>query len=109
MDNYEYELPSDFEDEEIDEEAAFNDADKKLYGDWFGDRVATDAGDERDGGGGLLASSDEDDVDEYDPDDFSEEEASDQVPAAFSVLAVPMSLEQNLVLLHLRIKMVCNI
>ena len=63
----------------------------------LGDHVATDAGNERDGGGGLLASSDEDDVDEHDPDDFSEEEASDQVPAAFRVLAVPMSLEQNLV------------
>ena len=37
MDNYEYELPSDFEDEEIDEEAAFTEADKKQFADWFGD------------------------------------------------------------------------
>lgn len=37
VDNYEYELPSDFKDEEIDEEAAFTEADKKQFADWFGD------------------------------------------------------------------------
>lgn len=36
VDNYEYELPSNFEDEEIDEEAAFTEADKKQFADWFG-------------------------------------------------------------------------
>ena len=41
MDNYEYELPSDFEDEEIDEEAAFTEADKKQFADWFGAGTAT--------------------------------------------------------------------
>lgn len=40
MDNYEYELPSDFEDEEIDEEAAFTEADKKQFADWFGTDAA---------------------------------------------------------------------
>ena len=40
VDNYEYELPSDFEDEEIDEEAAFTEADKKQFADWFGDDAA---------------------------------------------------------------------
>lgn len=35
VDNYEYELPSDFEDEEIDEEAAFTAEDKKQFADWF--------------------------------------------------------------------------
>ncbi len=35
VDNYEYELPSDFEDEEIDEEAAFTEEDKKQFADWF--------------------------------------------------------------------------
>lgn len=35
MDNYEYEMPSDFEDEEIDEDEAFNDEDKRLYSEWF--------------------------------------------------------------------------
>eukprot|EP00887_Chlorella_sp_A99_P001155 scaffold14.g1155.t1 len=37
VDNYEYEMPLDFEDEEIDEDAAFNDEDEKLYGHLFGD------------------------------------------------------------------------
>jgi hypothetical protein len=54
VDNYEYELPSDFEDEEIDEEAAFTAEDKKLYAGWFGD----DEGDQEDASGG---GSDEDD------------------------------------------------
>ena len=40
VDNYEYELPSDFEDEEIDEEAAFTEEDKKQFADWFGDKGA---------------------------------------------------------------------
>ena len=35
VENYEYELPSDFEDEEIDEELAFTEEDKKKYGAWF--------------------------------------------------------------------------
>ncbi len=35
VDNYEYELPSDFEDEEIDEEMAFTAEDKIKYGGWF--------------------------------------------------------------------------
>lgn len=37
MENYEYELPSDFEDEEIDEDMAFTAEDKKLYAGWFGE------------------------------------------------------------------------
>lgn len=37
VENYEYELPSDFEDEEIDEDMAFTAEDKKLYAGWFGD------------------------------------------------------------------------
>ena len=36
VDNYEYELPSDFDDEEIDEEAAFTAEDEKQFADWFG-------------------------------------------------------------------------
>lgn len=35
VDNYEYELPSDFEDEEIDEDEAFNSEDERKYGAWF--------------------------------------------------------------------------
>lgn len=37
VENYEYELPSDFEDEEIDEELAFTEEDRLKYGGWFGD------------------------------------------------------------------------
>lgn len=37
VDNYEYELPSDFEDEEIDEDLAFTEEDKKKYAGWFGE------------------------------------------------------------------------
>lgn len=37
VDNYEYELPADFEDEEIDEETAFTEADRKQFADWFAD------------------------------------------------------------------------
>ena len=40
VDNYEYELPSDFEDEEIDEDAAFTEEDRKQFADWFGDDTA---------------------------------------------------------------------
>ena len=40
VDNYEYELPSDFEDEEIDEETAFTEADRKQFADWFGNDAA---------------------------------------------------------------------
>ena len=43
MDNHEYELRSDFEDEEIDEETAFTEADKKQFADWFGNDAATGA------------------------------------------------------------------
>ncbi|KAI8110648.1 hypothetical protein M9435_002322 [Picochlorum sp. BPE23] len=35
VDNYEYELPEDFEDEEIDEDEAFNSEDEQLYGHLF--------------------------------------------------------------------------
>ncbi len=41
VDNYEYELPSDFEDEEIDEDEAFNSEDERKYGAWF-ERDASD-------------------------------------------------------------------
>lgn len=35
VENYEYEMPSDFEDEEIDEDLAFTAEDKVKYGSWF--------------------------------------------------------------------------
>ena len=43
VDNYEYELPSDFEDEEIDEDAAFTEEDRQQFADWFGDDTAAGA------------------------------------------------------------------
>jgi len=57
VDNYEYELPSDFEDEEIDEEMAFTAEDKKLYAGWFGDEEDDQQQEDEDGPG----SSSEDD------------------------------------------------
>lgn len=70
MDNYEYELPSDFEDEEIDEDAAFNEEDEKLYADWFGEK---DGGRQKAGSPDLLDSEESDGgSQEYNPDDFSE-------------------------------------
>ncbi len=43
VDNYEYVMPADFEDEEIDEETAFSAEDKVKYAAWFEDM---DGGDE---------------------------------------------------------------
>lgn len=45
MSNYEYEMPSDFEDEEIDEEMAFTEEDNKKYGSFFDEM----GGDEEEG------------------------------------------------------------
>jgi U3 small nucleolar RNA-associated protein 14 len=44
VDNYEYEFPSDFEDEEIDEENAFTEEDKERFGDLFVKSDGTRAG-----------------------------------------------------------------
>lgn len=38
MSSYEYELPDDFEDEEIDEDEAFNSEDERIYGHIFENR-----------------------------------------------------------------------
>jgi U3 small nucleolar RNA-associated protein 14 len=38
VNSYEYELPDDFEDEEIDEDEAFNSEDERLYGHIFENR-----------------------------------------------------------------------
>jgi U3 small nucleolar RNA-associated protein 14 len=78
VDNYEYELPSDFEDEEIDEDAAFTEEDKKLYAGWFEGTEAALAGKGKaDIGDGLLDSDNEGgEDDEYNTDDFSAEVSS---------------------------------
>ncbi len=79
MDNYEYELPSDFEDEEIDEDTAFTEEDKKQYAGWFeGTEAALASGKGLPEADGLLNSEDEADEDEegYNTDDFSAEVSS---------------------------------
>jgi U3 small nucleolar RNA-associated protein 14 len=77
VDNYEYELPSDFEDEEIDDEEAFNSEDERMYGHLF----------KKDKGGGDASEEeeeeDEEEEEESDEDDLlnseddGEEEASE--------------------------------
>ncbi len=82
VDNYEYELPADFEDEEIDEEAAFNEEDKRLYAEHF---APDDSGNE--GGGrpqGDLLDSEEDEPAALDRDDLS---PSEVCPVLISSLA----------------------
>ncbi len=76
MENYEYELPSDFEDEEIDEDAAFTEEDKKLYAGWFEGTEAALAGKGRGAAEDSLLDSDNDedgDEEGYNTDDFSAE------------------------------------
>ena len=76
VDNYEYELPLDFEDEEIDEDAAFTEEDKKLYAGWFGGSDAAPAENGEEGSEDGLLNSDEEadgDGESYYTDDFSAE------------------------------------
>lgn len=69
VDNYQYELPSDFEDEEIDEDMAFTAEDKERFGSMFGDADGDDA---------KPAKRQKGAADELDSDQFSEEEAGDE-------------------------------
>jgi U3 small nucleolar RNA-associated protein 14 len=46
VENYEYEMPSDFEDEEIDEDLAFTAEDKVKYGSWFDEEPGDEQRDE---------------------------------------------------------------
>ena len=62
VDSYEFELASDFEDEEIDEEAAFTEEDKKLYAGMFGSSDADAAAGEAGGEPDLLVSDEDDDA-----------------------------------------------
>ena len=63
VESYEYQLPEDGEDEEIDEDEAFNSEDEKLYAGWFDNNkaAAEDEGEQGEEGS-------------YNTDDFSEEE-----------------------------------
>ncbi|KAG2423906.1 hypothetical protein HXX76_014959 [Chlamydomonas incerta] len=84
VENYEYELPSDFEDEEIDEEMAFTEEDKKKFGAWFEKEVDADEDDDEDGG--TLGVGDDDgdvwDGDEDDEDEEGDEEEEEEVQPA---------------------------
>jgi len=66
VENYEYEMPADFEDEEIDEDSAFTAEDKRLYADWF--PPSDDEDEELDDPYGLIETgegdADEDDLEE---------------------------------------------
>ncbi|BDA46715.1 probable U3 small nucleolar RNA-associated protein 14 homolog A [Coccomyxa sp. Obi] len=86
VDNYEYELPSDFEDEEIDEETAFNEEDEKLYADWFGEKDNGRTAKGRATSPDLLESKESDDgSEEYNTDDFSEPEEAEHGAAPESI------------------------
>ena len=90
VDNYEYELPEDFEDEEIDEEAAFNEEDKELYAEHF---APDDSGDERGGGGpqGDLLDSEEDEPAALDRDDLSPSEVRSPLAGYCGAAATPQN------------------
>mmetsp|Transcript_5357 Transcript_5357/g.11731 ORF Transcript_5357/g.11731 Transcript_5357/m.11731 type:complete len:1130 (-) Transcript_5357:373-3762(-) len=80
VDNYEYEMPSDFEDEEIDEDLAFTAEDKVKYRAWFSDEeegnTLSDA--EEDGGheDNDAEQQDEDDDEEVDLLDSDDDDAT---------------------------------
>lgn len=57
MESYEYEMPAEFEDEEIEEEEAFTAEDKLKYAGWFGEDGSEGEGDE-------AGESDEEDAEE---------------------------------------------
>ena len=58
VENYEYELPSDFEDEEIDEDLAFTEEDKKKYAGWFDEDEGAEHGQAAEADFGDLDSED---------------------------------------------------
>ena len=76
VDNYEYELPKNFEDEEIEEDEAFNSEDERRYGHLFGKRGgASDSeeeGDEEDSEseGDLLDSEEEEESGSGEEEDY---------------------------------------
>lgn len=98
VENYEYELPSDFEDEEIDEDAAFTEEDKKQYAGWFeGTEAALASNGRRAADDGLLDSEDDEDGDEegYNTDDFSAEVGLRPIPVVFHKCPQWYSLPQK--------------
>ncbi|KAG2441194.1 hypothetical protein HYH02_010038 [Chlamydomonas schloesseri] len=78
VENYEYELPSDFEDEEIDEEMAFTEEDKKKFGAWFEKEVDADEDDDGEDGGTLGVGDDDGDYWDGDDEDDEDEDADEE-------------------------------
>ena len=79
VDSYEYELPADFVDEEIDEDEAFNSEDERLYGHLFskGNKRGRDGGDDE-GDSDDEDDSGSDDDDLLDSEEDSEESGDDE-------------------------------
>ena len=71
VESYEYQMPDNFEDEEIDEEAAFTEDDKKKYAAWF-DKDEDDDEDEE----GIEEGEDE--LDLMESEEVADEEEEDQ-------------------------------
>lgn len=73
VDSYEYELPANFEDEEIDEDEAFNSEDERMYGHLFQDRG---------GDGGSDSDDSEEDEEEEEGEEadllYSDEEEEEE-------------------------------
>ena len=96
VENYEYELPEDFEDEEIDEDEAFNSEDERLYGHLFAssDKYPSCSSSEeetdvsegednvREAFNALQSSSDEEDGDAW-PEEINDD-AGMRLPGEFS-------------------------
>lgn len=88
VENYEYELPSDFEDEEIDDDEAFNSEDERMYGHLFKkdakggseseEEEEEEESDENESEDDLLNSEDEEEEKEVDLNEDSEEEESEE-------------------------------
>ena len=79
VENYEYEMPSDFEDEEIDEDSAFTAEDKRLYAEWF--PPSEDEDGEFDDPYGLIekgSEGEEEEEEDEEHDDMGEEEGEEE-------------------------------
>ncbi|PRW50835.1 U3 small nucleolar RNA-associated 14-like protein A [Chlorella sorokiniana] len=76
VESYEYEMPSDFEDEDIDDEMAFTEEDKKMFGHLFDDEPPAAGGGSSgsEDEGSLLSSGEEEEGEGDEEDGWSDEE-----------------------------------
>lgn len=91
VENYEYELPEDFEDEEIDEDEAFNSEDERMYGYLFNDG----GGKGRGGGNNLEEDDDDEEEEEDDEEGFGALMSSDDDDQQVSDLEEEWPAEEN--------------